>query len=298
MKKQDLTGQTFGRLTVMYELPERKNGKVQWHCKCSCGNEKDILSTQLTSGKTQSCGCLQKERTSQVNKKNIDLTGQTFGRLTVIKRSPTSAKWLCQCECGNVTEVTTTHLKSGHTKSCGCLQKDVTSERSRINLVGKVFGLLTVESLNIEKSTSNIKYWNCRCECGNHTVVSTGLLRSGNTQSCGCSRLSHGEIKIRALLQQYNIPFEQEKTFKDCINSETNKPLRFDFYVNNTYIIEFDGKQHYEQTNELWEPIEQLQKRDKLKDEWCKKENISLIRIPYTKLNSLTIDDLLLKRKE
>lgn len=51
-KKIDLTGQTFGRLTVMYELLERKNGKVQWHCKCECGNEKDVISTQLTGGRT------------------------------------------------------------------------------------------------------------------------------------------------------------------------------------------------------------------------------------------------------
>ena len=39
-------------------------------------------------------------------------------------------------------------------------------------------------------------------------MVSTGDLRSGNTQSCGCSKLSHGEMKIKSLLEEYNIPFE------------------------------------------------------------------------------------------
>ena len=53
----------------------------------------------------------------------IDLTGQKFGRLTVIKRienQGTKAKWLCKCECGNFSKVTTDNLRNGHTKSCKC----------------------------------------------------------------------------------------------------------------------------------------------------------------------------------
>lgn len=295
MAKRDLTGQKFGRLTVLYELPERKNGKIQWRCRCDCGNEKDVLSTSLTSGHTQSCGCLQKEKTSAANKRNIDLVGHRFGRLVVLSRSTTSAKWVCRCDCGNLVEVTTTHLKTGHTKSCGCLQKDITSEVRGINLKGQRFGLFTVEGLDIEKSTSEKKYWICQCDCGNRISVSTGDLRSGNTQSCGCSKLSHGEMKIKSLLEEYNIPFEQEKSFPGCINPSTNRLLRFDFFVNNQYLIEFDGKQHYEQSPN-WEPLEDIQRRDRIKDAWCKEHNITLIRIPYTRLNTLTIEDLLPKR--
>ena len=295
MAKRNLTGQKFGRLTVLYELPERKNGKIQWRCRCDCGNEKDVLSTSLTSGHTQSCGCLQKEKTSAANKRNIDLVGHRFGRLVVLSRSATSAKWVCRCDCGNLVEVTTTHLKTGHTKSCGCLQKDITSEVRGINLKGQRFGLFTVEGLDIEKSTSEKKYWICQCDCGNRISVSTGDLRSGNTQSCGCSKLSHGEMKIKSLLEEYNIPFEQEKSFPDCINPSTNRLLRFDFFVNNQYLIEFDGKQHYEQSPN-WEPLEDIQRRDRIKDAWCKEHNITLIRIPYTRLNTLTIEDSLPKR--
>lgn len=295
MAKRNLTGQKFGRLTVLYELPERKNGKIQWRCRCDCGNEKDVLSTSLTSGHTQSCGCLQKEKTSAANKRNIDLVGHRFGRLVVLSRSTTSAKWVCRCDCGNLVEVTTTHLKTGHTKSCGCLQKDIASEVRGINLNGQRFGFLTVEGLDIEKSTSEKKYWICQCDCGNRISVSTGDLRSGNTQSCGCSKLSHGEMKIKSLLEEYNIPFEQEKSFPDCVNPSTNRLLRFDFFVNNQYLIEFDGKQHYEQSPN-WEPLEDIQRRDRIKDTWCKEHNITLIRIPYTRLNTLTIEDLLPKR--
>lgn len=63
----------------------------------------------------------------------MNLIGQKFNRLLVIDKaekyiSPSGNKmnqWLCRCDCGNKIVVTTGHLKSGHTKSCGCLQKEV-----------------------------------------------------------------------------------------------------------------------------------------------------------------------------
>lgn len=79
--------------------------------------------------------------------KFIDLTGMRFGRLTVLKRSPDTrkrVKWICQCECGNITAVATSQLKSGHTQSCGCLQKERTSLACRKDLTGETFGRLTV----------------------------------------------------------------------------------------------------------------------------------------------------------
>jgi len=61
--------------------------------------------------------------------KRIDLTGQKFSRLTVLRYSHTSkwkkAQWLCQCECGGHNIVGTTQLKKGKTKSCGCLWKEI-----------------------------------------------------------------------------------------------------------------------------------------------------------------------------
>lgn len=61
--------------------------------------------------------------------KLIDLTGQKFGRLTVIQQDTTKKRtsWMCKCECGRAAVVTTDKLRSGHTQSCGCLQKERTS---------------------------------------------------------------------------------------------------------------------------------------------------------------------------
>lgn len=63
--------------------------------------------------------------------KCIDLTGQKFGRLTVIKRAEnkgTRATWLCKCDCGNELIVVGKNLRTGNTKSCGCYQQDIARE--------------------------------------------------------------------------------------------------------------------------------------------------------------------------
>jgi len=58
----DLTGKTFGKLTVLCRSKEAggKGKHAKWHCKCECGNETDVLSFNLRSGHTTSCGCLHK----------------------------------------------------------------------------------------------------------------------------------------------------------------------------------------------------------------------------------------------
>ena len=130
-KRIDLTGQTFGRLTVIEENGKNKNGSIKWRCKCECGNEVTVIGTNLRNGNTTSCGCLQKEFTKDIN--FTDLVGKVFGRLTVIKKHDKDKHgrilWLCKCECGNECIVATGVLTSGKAKSCGCLNRELTSKR-------------------------------------------------------------------------------------------------------------------------------------------------------------------------
>lgn len=64
----------------------------------------------------------------------IDLTKKQFGRLTVLERAknvkPGKTKWKCRCSCGNIATISASHLKSGHTISCGCFKKEVLSKRN------------------------------------------------------------------------------------------------------------------------------------------------------------------------
>lgn len=60
--------------------------------------------------------------------KFIDISGQRFGRLTVIKRAKNRGEataWLCRCDCGNEKVIRTTSIKEGRTKSCGCFNHEV-----------------------------------------------------------------------------------------------------------------------------------------------------------------------------
>ncbi len=295
----DLTNKKFNRLTVLYRNGT-KNHEALWHCKCDCGNECDVIGKYITSGHTKSCGCLIKEKASQIH--SIDMTGQKIGRLTVLYRvleKTTSCGeiiWHCKCDCGNECDVHGSFLRDGTTSSCGCLKKEVSSQVHLIDLTGQKFGKLTV-MYRTPDSTTSVK-WHCKCDCGNECDVLGDNLKRYHTQSCGCDSSSFGEKYIRNLLNQLNITYETEKTFKTCYFPDTKQYARFDFYIKNkNYLIEFDGIQHFQATGG-WSTEEHLiktQKHDAIKNQWCKDNNIPLIRIPYIHLNNLCIEDLLLE---
>jgi len=181
---KDITGQTFGRLTVISQAEKNpKSGATTWNCICECGNTKQVKGTSLKSGKTKSCGCLR----SQIK----DLTGQTFGRLTVTSQCEKRAKdgcviWNCVCECGNTNQVSGKILRSGDSKSCGCLNADQIQSRRVTGLSGQTFGRLTVTSQTDKRGKSGDILWNCICECGNTKLVSANNLKRGLVKSCGC----------------------------------------------------------------------------------------------------------------
>lgn len=233
--------------------------------------------------------------------KKIDLVGKNFNYLTVIqetnqRKQNGSILWLCQCKCGNTTLATSTELKSGHKKSCGCFHREQIKSIGQQNvtdLTGQIFGELTVINKGKTKISTNGSrklYWICKCSCGNVCEIAGQSLKDGNTRSCGCIK-SLGEQKIIKLLQQANIPFQKEKRFEDL------KQYSFDFYVNNEYIIEYDGKQHFQPNS--WsshpEELKKIQQRDKNKNEYCFKNKIPIIRIPYTQYDKLSLKDLLLE---
>lgn len=125
-KFNDLTGQVFDRLTVINRAPNRNN-KTFWYCRCQCGNEIEVRSDQLKSGRTKSCGCYSKDILRQQGSNNFkDLTNQKFGKLTALyptkDETETRYYWICQCECGNLIRVRGSSLSSGNTQSCGCVK--------------------------------------------------------------------------------------------------------------------------------------------------------------------------------
>ncbi len=133
----------------------------------------------------------------------IDLTGQRFGKLTVIEKSGTkngSVLWKCKCDCGNYTEVITALLRNGSVSSCGCLAK----LNRCIDIINQKFNRLTA-----------IKYagkgkWLCRCDCGNEVFRSYSSLSSGEwrglIQNCGCRKIKKYKEKYSRKVDKKKMP--------------------------------------------------------------------------------------------
>lgn len=212
--------------------------------------------------------------------------GNVYERLTVIERAENNhrgdAQWLCRCECGNEVVVKGISLRSGHTRSCGCLQKDKVRQQGLKNtadLLEKRFGRLVVKE-RLVGNKDKIGKWRCICDCGGETITTSDKLLSGHTQSCGCVQ-SRGEEAIANYLTMNNITFCKEYSFSDL---KRRHRLRFDFAIfqDKTLVclIEYDGAQHFNKSNGFYN--EEIIENDRAKDEYCQLNNIQLFRIKYT----------------
>ena len=237
-----------------------------------------------------------------------NLTGQVFGKLTVLecagKPDGRRYHWLCRCECGKEKVVLGTSLTSGNTKSCGCGKysglaryNQEQSDKSKIEL-GTRFGKLEViEDLGLIPHVEghNRRGYLCKCDCGNLKEASGNRLKSGQLLSCGqCGLRSKGEYLVQSFLEENDLPFVYDCVYLPLLQ-ETGRRLRFDFivYKDCTYqepvvFVEFDGRQHLTGPDTSnWgrslDTLETIQERDRIKNDFCVKHNLRLIRIPYWK---------------
>lgn len=128
MKKLDLIGQSFGKLTVVEYAGVQKDklgfhGRTLWKCRCLCGNPNliTITGSNLKRRNSTSCGCkiLYDDKYNSVN-----LLDKHFGKLVVIDKANEKTKsrgvlWVCKCDCGNIIKIPSNSLISGNTTTCG-----------------------------------------------------------------------------------------------------------------------------------------------------------------------------------
>ncbi len=294
---KNLSNLVFGKLHPLYKTIA-PNGRTAtyWVCECECGTVKPYDAASLTAGRSKSCGCIQRQDLKK--KTNDEKIGTIINGWKIIARDPNNKRnWIFECTCEAHTKKSSRIDVIKNSKGCpNC----TTALNKLIDLTGQKFGHWTVLSKGQVKGCHIM--WLCECDCENHTQreVDGWALKSGKSTSCGCSHFSKGEEKIKEILLKNNISFETEKIFYTCKTSENNYG-RFDFYINNKYCIEFDGEQHFKLVNNGWNNPEKLAKtkeRDEIKNQWCKDNNIPLIRIPYTHLNNLCLEDLLLETSQ
>ena len=190
-------------------------------------------------------------------------------------------------------------MRNGRSTNCGCVRMEKMRQASIKDETGKIYGHLKV----LRQATKEEKYrqdrtgiyWVCEClNCGNkHFIVFGDYLRNGDTTSCGCIN-SKNESRIAQILNELNLKYKQQYPYRD---------LYFDFaiYSNSNellYIIEYDGIQHFKEISFFNIDLDTQKYRDEYKNQWCKDNDIPIIRIPYTKLKSIKITDLLLETSE
>lgn len=236
-----------------------------------------------------------------------------IGRVASKKGCP---KVLCRCKCGNYTVLTHQAFKNETTKSCGCYGQLIFKKNGqrvgKLPNKGKDYSqnqdnpfYLYLEQTNKKSGRSFL--WNIKCrKCGKiyqeiPSMLISNTRRKGNNP-CECwKKTSKGVLKIEEILINNGISFVREYSFDNCLSPLGNL-MKFDFYIENKYLIEYDGEQHFIPTsfysidqNIKEKRFKKQQEYDQIKTNYCLKNDIPLIRIPYTKYESLSLEDLILK---
>jgi 5-methylcytosine-specific restriction endonuclease McrA len=182
--------------------------------------------------------------------KFMDLVGQRFGRLVVIRKGSyylrsgvRRFRWECICDCGNIIEVRGDALKSGNTKSCGCLHSEVAIEVGRASfcdLTGKRFGkLIVVRRVDdyVSPQGKHLVVYLCLCDCGKSVSVLSAHLLTKHTQSCGCFYL-----ESRMGENNWNYKGGITSLKKQIGESKEYKQWRIKVFKRDNYTCQYSGK--------------------------------------------------------
>lgn len=290
---------------MLYGYDDR--GRSYCRCTCDCGNECIKESYGLKSAKyPPSCGCLKDvNRCAAGAKCRKDYTGMKFGRATVtamLYRTHQVTKVACICDCGKSFITNAPDLVNGHTQSCGCLQRQATSYANTKDFSGIVspYGVKFISpAVKLEvKPGCHVWLWNCECGCcGKSFIALPAKVLNGHITSCGCAKASSGERLVEGILNDLDIQYVREYSFKDCRNE---KSLRFDFYLPNyNIVIEYQGKQHYEAVDLFGgdSAYQRQVENDHIKRDFCNNNKITLLELPYS-LSSSAIQEMIIKHCE
>ena len=243
--RENLSSLVFGRWTVLEQpLPQGKRNQRKWLCRCECGTERYVSDNSLRYGKSISCGCFRRERTSEKNAH--DLLGKQFGDLFVVERIGSSKGrniyWRCRCFCGKEVEVSASHLVCGRKTSCGCKENP---GHPPMDITNRRFHSLVALYFTGESDERGSAIWHCRCDCGNELDISYNSLMYSNLKSCGCRKKEHDKMiqDYLSFVADTSIDLIRKKELS--INNTTG--IKGVYYIRGKYVakIIFQKKAYY-----------------------------------------------------
>lgn len=142
-------------------------------------------------------------------------SGDRYGRLVAsmpdVHSTKKHQKWFFVCDCGNRKSIALDSVFSSKTRSCGCLRKEIHSEKFRTDHVGKRFGGLLV--LEYAGSLYGGPAWLCQCDCGALAIKAASDLVDGRVKSCGC-RLTLRRVPIEQKRARHVIETARRRALK------------------------------------------------------------------------------------
>lgn len=279
---------------------EYKRAKDKMKFLCECGNEFETTYDNFKSQNKRQCDTCSisnikvkfRKSNAQFIKEVYDIVGEEYTFLEKYINSQTKIK--CKHnKCGHIWEIIPNNfLKGKRCPECnkGFLASDEPfNKKTNEEFVQEVYDLVDNEYAFLEEYVDARTKIKCRHnDCGYiWNITPDNFLRGRRCPQCAESK---GEQKIREHLQNIDVVFEQEYSFIGLLSDKKN-PLRFDFAIYNSknnlkFLIEYDGIFHYEQQYDE-DGFNDLKIHDKRKDQYCKDNNIPLLRIPYWEFDNI-----------
>lgn len=287
---------------------EFKTAKTNMSFKCKCGNDFETTFERFRLRNKRQCNdCgfknqLEKQSLSfdEVKKyveENSDciLISETYVN--------TKEKLKFKCGCGEPFYKSFEKFKSKSKMCKKCSYDEISkSQIFEYEFVKSYIEYKGCELLSTEYNSCE-DILDIKCSCGENYEASFSNFKNDNQIRCKrcTNKMSKGEILIEDYLRHNHIKYETQYTFEDLKAGNNKHKLKFDFgiFIDNdlSCLIEFDGKQHSNPVEYFGgrEAFEILQENDNKKNEYCKLNNLKLIRIPYKHLKNINdiLDDLL-----
>jgi hypothetical protein len=179
-----------------------------------------------------------------------------------------------------------------HLLGQGCIKCSYNKEKSKPKMYLKHIQKAKIVHKNKYTYLDDIKYETVHkkidINCPKHGKFKQSLHNHiKHNQGCPMCSYSKAEIVISNFLKDNKIKFYPQHKFINCINKKTGKKLKFDFYIpSENLCIEYDGEQHYKpmrlsDENVAKEKLKNIKIRDEIKNEYCKENNINLLRIHF-----------------